>query len=235
MTPSHAHVIVAIDGPAGSGKSSVSKAAARQLGFDYQDTGAAYRALAWSMLERGVDTAQPASVIAALADFDFRLGIDPDGYEVKIGAVDITQAIREPRVTAVVSDIARVPEVRAYLVALFRRVIRSSHKAGIITEGRDITTVVAPDAQVRILLTATEEARMGRRSSEVSGQSAEVTSQQLGLRDRKDSAVVDFMNAAEGVTTLDSTHLDFDQTVAAVVHLVRSTAGEPVGAPDQIS
>ena len=113
--------------------------------------------------------------------------------------------------------------------------IRSSDKAGIITEGRDITTVVAPDAQVRILLTATEEARMSRRSSEVSGQSAEVTSQQLGLRDRKDSAVVDFMNAAEGVTTLDSTHLGFDQTVAAVVDLVRSTVAEPVEAPDQTS
>lgn len=216
-------IVVAIDGPAGSGKSSVSKASARALGFDYQDTGAAYRALAWSLLERGVDTTHAASVIAALDDFDYQLGIDPDGYSVKVGSTDITAAIREPRVTSVVSDIARVPEVRAYLVQLFRRVISSSEKPGIVTEGRDITTVVAPDAEVRILLTATEEARMGRRSAEVSGQSAEVTAQQLAARDRKDSRVVDFMNAAEGVTTLDSTHLDFDQTVAAVVQLVRRT------------
>lgn len=219
-----ARVVVAIDGPAGSGKSSVSMAAARVLGFDYQDTGAAYRALAWSMLERGVDTGQPASVIAALDDFDYRLGVDPDAYLVQVGSTDITTAIREPRVTAVVSDIARVPEARAHLVQLFRRVIASSDRPGIITEGRDITTVVSPDADVRILLTATEEARMSRRSAEVSGQSAEVTAQQLILRDRKDSRVVDFMNAAEGVTTLDSTHLDFDQTVAAVVDLVRTSS-----------
>ncbi len=234
-SPTVIPIVVAIDGPAGSGKSSVSRAAARALGFDYQDTGAAYRALAWSMLERGVDTTRPASVIAALDDFDYHLGIDPDGYIVRVGTSDVTEAIREPRVTSVVSHIARVPEVRAYLVDLFRWVIRSSDKPGIVTEGRDITTVVAPDAQVRILLTATEEARMGRRSAEVSGQPAAVTAQQLAARDRQDSRVVDFMNAVEGVTTLDSTHLDFDQTVAAVVDLVRSTVAEPVEAPEEMT
>lgn len=218
-------IVVAVDGPAGSGKSSVSRASARRLGFDYQDTGAAYRALAWNALEHGVDTENELSVIASLGEFAYSIGTDPDDYFVRVGSADVTDAIREPRVTAVVSHVASIPEVRAFLVDLFRTVIAASTRPGIITEGRDITTVVAPDADVRILLTATEEARMARRSAEITGQSAEVTARQLSARDAKDSRVVDFMNAAEGVTTVDSTHLDFEQTVQAVVDLVRTTAG----------
>lgn len=220
--------VVAVDGPAGSGKSSVSRATARALGFDYQDTGAGYRALAWNALDHGIDTTDAAAVVASLDAFEYRLGTDPEHYFVRVGATDVTEAIREPRVTGVVSDIARIPEVRAFLVALFRQVIASSIRSGIVTEGRDITTVVAPEADVRILLTATEEARMKRRSAEITGQSAEVTAQQLRSRDRRDMRVVDFMNAADGVTTVDSTHLDFDQTVSAVVELVRrAESGAP--------
>jgi cytidylate kinase len=215
--------VVAIDGPAGSGKSSVSRAAARALGFSYQDTGAAYRALAWTALDRGVDTEQPDELVALLADFPYSIGIHPDDYFVRVGSADVTEAIREPRVTAVVSAVARVPEVRGFLVDLFRSVIRSSSTPGIIVEGRDITTVVAPDATVRILLTATEEARMARRSAELSTESAAKTAQQLSSRDAQDSKVVDFMNAADGVVTIDSTELDFDQTVQAVVDLVRTS------------
>jgi CMP/dCMP kinase len=213
-------IVVAIDGPAGSGKSSVSKAAAKALGFDYQDTGAAYRALSWSLLERQVETADAAAVIDALDGFDYAIGTDPDDYFVRVGDTDVTTAIREPRVTEVVSNVARVPEVRSYLVDLFRSVIAASDRAGIIVEGRDITTVVAPDARVRILLTATEEARMARRSAELSTESAAKTAQQLSSRDAQDSKVVDFMNAADGVDTVDSTELDFEQTVQAVVDLV---------------
>jgi cytidylate kinase len=216
--------VVAIDGPAGSGKSSVSRAAARALGFDYQDSGAAYRALAWNALEYGVDTDDPAAVIASLPAFAYDIGTDPDDYFVRVGEIDVTDAIREPRITAVVSAIARVPVVRAYLVDLFREVIEASEKPGIITEGRDITTVVAPDAEVRILLTATEEARMARRSAELPTESAAAVAEKLSSRDAQDSRVVDFMNAAEGVTTLDSTDLDFDQTVQAVVALVKTRA-----------
>ena len=215
--------VVAIDGPAGSGKSSVSRAAARALGFSYQDTGAAYRALAWTALDRGIDTEDPAALVAVLDDFPYSIGIHPDDYFVRVGSEDVTDAIREPRVTAVVSAVARVPEVRGYLVELFRSIIRSSTTPGIIVEGRDITTVVAPDATVRILLTATEEARMARRSAELSTESAAKTAQQLSSRDAQDSKVVDFMNAADGVVTIDSTELDFDQTVHAVVELVRTS------------
>ncbi|MCU1515067.1 MAG: cytidylate kinase [Microbacteriaceae bacterium] len=216
-------VVVAIDGPAGSGKSSVSRAAARALGFDYQDSGAAYRALALSALERGVSTEDAAAVIASLDGFDYQIGTDPDDYFVRVDGTDVTDAIREPRVTAVVSHIARVPEVRSYLVDLFRGIIEASSRPGIITEGRDITTVVSPTAPVRILLTASEEARMARRSAELPGQAAGDVGRQLSSRDAQDSRVVDFMNAADGVNTIDSTHLDFDQTVAAVVELVQAT------------
>ncbi len=216
-------IVVAIDGPAGSGKSSVSRAAARELGFDYQDTGAAYRALAWRCLDEGIDTHGPVEVVESLPSFEYSIGIDPDDYFVRVSGEDVTSDIREPRVSAIVSSVARIPEVRAYLVDLFRRVIADSAKPGIIVEGRDITTVVAPDAAVRILLTASPEARMSRRSAELAGVSAESTARDLSSRDAQDSTVVDFMNAAEGVTTIDSTGLDFDQTVAAVVQLVRTS------------
>jgi cytidylate kinase len=222
-TPSiHTAVVVAIDGPAGSGKSSVSKAAARRLGFAYLDTGAAYRALAWLVLQQNVDTESADAVTAALADFDYAIGTDPDDYFVTVGEHDVTDAIREPRVSAVVSAVARVPEVRSHLTELFRSVARSTHKPGIIVEGRDITTVVAPAADARILLTASEEARMGRRSLEISTQSADTVAQQLRSRDRADSQVVEFMSAADGVTTVDSTQLDFEQTVDAVVDVINT-------------
>jgi len=217
-------IAVAIDGPAGSGKSSVSRAAARTLGYDYQDTGAAYRALAWLALERGIDTEDGDAVIRLLPEFDYHLGIDPDDYYVRVGDTDVVQAIREPRVSAVVSQVARVPEVREYLVQLFRDTIASEGRPGIITEGRDITTVVAPDAPVRILLTASEEARMARRAAEIVGQSAGDVGREMASRDSQDSRVIDFMNAANGVTTIDSTNLNFDETIQAVVNLIK-TAG----------
>lgn len=223
-------VVVAVDGPAGSGKSSVSRAAARALGYDYQDSGAAYRAVAWNALEHGVDTEDPEAVLASLAEFDYHIGIDPDHYFVRVGDTDVTEAIRQPRVTAVVSHVARIPAVRERLVRLFRDVIDSSDKPGVITEGRDITTVVAPDARVRVLLTASEESRMARRAAQLDtspdsarpGAHVEAVGQKLRARDAQDLKVVDFMNAADGVVTLDSTELDFDHTVAALVALIRA-------------
>jgi cytidylate kinase len=213
--------VVAVDGPAGSGKSSVSKETARRLGWGFLDTGAAYRALAWHAAASRVDADDAASVVASLDSFDYRIGTDPYGYAVHVGGVDVTDAIREPTVTAIVSAVARVPEVRAHLIELFRAIIAAEKRQGIVVEGRDITTVVAPDAPVRILLTASEEARMARRSKELVGHSAEATGAQLQARDRADSKVVDFMNAADGVTTVDSTDLDFDQTVQAVIDVIR--------------
>ncbi len=217
-----AKFVIAVDGPAGSGKSSVSRAAARALGFGYQDTGAAYRALAWHALQQGVDLDDADAVLASWDTFDYAIGTDPDAYFVRVGDTDVTDAIRTPDVTAAVAHIAKLPDVRHRLVQLFRNVMRRTDAQGIITEGRDITTVVAPDADVRILLTADEQVRMARRSAEVTTQSAAETSAALARRDAADAKVVDFMNAADGVTTLDSTDLDFDQTVQAVVDLARA-------------
>lgn len=213
--------VVAVDGPAGSGKSSVSKATARRLGWAYLDTGAAYRALSWYVVQRDLDATDAEAVIDSLPDFDYRIGTDPDGYHVFVGDHDVTDAIREPEVTAVVSAIARVPEVRSFLTALFRDIIRRTDRPGIVVEGRDITTVVCPDAPVRILLTADESVRIARRSAELTGHSAAHVGEALLRRDAADSRVVDFMNAADGVTTVDSTSLDFDQTVDAVIQVVQ--------------
>jgi cytidylate kinase len=215
--------VVAIDGPAGSGKSSVSKEVARRLGWGFLDTGAAYRALAWHAAASGVDTEDAASVVSCLDSFDYAIGTDPAGYAVRVGSVDVTEAIREPGISAIVSAVARIPEVRTHLIEVFRAIMAAEERAGIVVEGRDITTVVAPDAPVRILLTASEEARVARRSAELVGHSVSATGEQLRRRDLADSKVVDFMNAAEGVTTVDSTELDFDQTVEAVIAVIRDS------------
>ena len=214
-------IVVAVDGPAGSGKSSVSKATARALGWAYLDTGAAYRALSWFVVQRRLDLTDSAAVIDALPDFDYRIGTDPDTYHVFVGDHDVTEAIRQPDVTAAVSAIARVQEVRDFLTGLFRSIVARTEKRGIVVEGRDITTVVCPDAQVRILLTADEEVRIARRSAELADHSASHVGEALRRRDAADSRVVDFMNAADGVTTVDSTDLDFDQTVDAVIAVVQ--------------
>lgn len=217
MTP----VVVAVDGPAGSGKSSVSRAAAARLGFDFLDTGAAYRALTWLALERGVEVADDAAVVALIDQLDYATIPTPFGTEVWVGATDVSTAIREPRVTAVVSDLARIPAVRVRLNDMFRDLIARS-PVGVVVEGRDITTVVTPDADVRILLTADEEVRVARRTAELSAGAA-ATAGQLRERDRRDAQVVDFLTAAPGVTTVDSTDLDFEQTVQAVVDLVEAS------------
>lgn len=220
-TDAGAPVVVAVDGPAGSGKSSVSKATARRLGWAYLDTGAAYRALSWYVVQRRLDATDSEAVIDSLPDFDYRIGTDPDTYHVYVGDHDVTDAIREPEVTAVVSAIARVPEVRSFLTGLFRSIVARTRKPGIVVEGRDITTVVCPDAPVRILLTADEDVRIARRSAELADHSASHVGEALRRRDAADSRVVDFMNAADGVTTVDSTDLDFDQTVDAVIAVVQ--------------
>lgn len=216
--------VVAVDGPAGSGKSSVSRAAAAALGFAFLDTGAAYRALAWSILEQGGDPEDPTTVERALDDFDFASADDPAERWVRVGSIDVTEAIRTPRVTAAVSGVARVPAVRARLNDGFRARLAAA-QPGTVAEGRDITTVVAPDAQVRVLLTASPEVRAGRRTGELPGADHSEIAKAIAERDAKDSQVVDFLEAAEGVTTLDSTDLDFPGTVAALVALVRQTAG----------
>jgi cytidylate kinase len=217
--------VVAVDGPAGSGKSSVSKAAARELGFAYLDTGAAYRAVTWHVLNSGVDLENEASIVSALDSFAYRCGTNPDAVTFSVDGVDVTDAIRENNVTGAVSTVARVPAVRSHVNSVFHSIIDSTDRPGIIVEGRDITTVVAPDAPVRILLTASEEARASRRAAELPAAAevaAESTAAALTARDKADAKVSEFMVAADGVSTVDSTDLTYEETIAAVVGLIRA-------------
>ena len=221
-------VVVAVDGPAGSGKSSVSRAAAALLGYDLLDTGAAYRALAWGALQADIDLpavdagdgAAAQALSAFLPGFVYRSATAPQERWVRVGDADVTDAIRSSRITAAVSTVAKVPAVRAHLTARFRDRI-SAARTGIVVEGRDITTVVAPDADVRVLLTAAPEVRATRRASELPDEDQGAVARSIAERDAKDARVVDFLTAADGVTTLDSTDLDFDGAVAALVALVR--------------
>ncbi len=207
--------IVAIDGPAGSGKSSVSKQVARELGYGYLDTGAAYRALAWAVSE-GILPAEPTN----LEIFDYSISMDPDNFWVKVGETDVTKAIREPKIAENVSSVAKVPEVRAFMQQLTRNLAASSGYPGVVIEGRDITTVVAPDAENRILLTASEEVRLKRRSAELTPAQAAEVSKQVSDRDKSDAKVVDFMTPAPGVVLIDTSELNFEQSVAAVLSVV---------------
>jgi cytidylate kinase len=214
-------VVVAVDGPAGSGKSSVSRAAAARLGYAYLDTGAAYRAIAWHGLDTGVDFSDPVRVEGLLDSAEIDIATNPAERWVRVGPVDVTEAIRTPQVSAAVAAVAKTLPLRARLNAWFRELIAAAGP-GIVVEGRDITTVVAPDADVRVLLTAAAEVRAARRAGELGTAATGVASvaEAIAKRDASDSTVVDFMEPAEGVELLDSTGLDFDATVDAVVALV---------------
>lgn len=211
--------IVAIDGPAGSGKSSVSKEAARRLGFGYLDTGAAYRALAWAVAEGYVTL--PNLDAEEFEGFDYEISLNPDDYWVKSFGVYITEEIRLPRIAENVSAVAQIPAVRRYMKELTRSLVAESSLPGVVVEGRDITTVVAPDAPVRLLLTASEEVRLERRAKELSPEDLATLRKQVLERDKSDSKVVDFMKPAEGVDLVDTTNLDFEQSVQAVLSIIR--------------
>jgi cytidylate kinase len=227
-----APLTIAIDGPSGSGKSSVSKAVARRLGVGYLDTGAMYRALTWWCLERGVDLTDVDAVARAARDLPLEIGTDPDAPTVVVDGTDVGDAIRTTQVSTAVSAVATNLEVRAVLQQLQRDLMAriAERTGGVVAEGRDITTVVAPEARVRVLLTASEEARLRRRSAELHGttddSAVEATRDQVVRRDRDDSTVSTFTEAAEGVVLLDTSELDLDQSVEAVLDVVAAETAE---------
>ncbi|MFN8076406.1 MAG: (d)CMP kinase [Kineosporiaceae bacterium] len=225
-------LLVAVDGPSGSGKSSVSREVARRLGVAYLDTGAMYRAVTWSALEAGLDLADTAAVAAHARALDLRMTTDPQAPGVAVGGVDVAAAIRETRISSVVSAVAVNLEVRAELHRRQRELIGAAlagPRGGMVAEGRDLTTVVAPHADVRLLLTASEQARVARRARELHGhagaEALAATVDQVVRRDAVDSTVARFLTAEDGVTHLDSSDLDFEQTVAAVLDLVARASG----------
>ena len=212
--------MVAIDGPSGSGKSSTARGVADRLGLAYLDTGAMYRAATWLAVHEGVDLTAAEAVSRLVAAADFDLSLDPQAPTVAIDGHDVTDEIRLPEVSAAVSAVATNLGVRATLVDRQRRLIADA-AAGVVAEGRDITTVVAPEADVRVLLVADPAARIARRHAELGEEidAADVHDQVI-RRDRDDSNVASFHSAAPGVTVVDSTYLDLDQVVDAICALV---------------
>ena len=218
---------VAIDGPSGSGKSTVARALARELGIGYLDTGAMYRALTWYCLDAGLPLDDRAAVAGAADSFPLSITTSPDDFRVTVGNTDVTEQIRESRISKEVSKAATNLDVRESLVRQQREIINAARQCGngMVTEGRDITTVVAPDADVRLLLTASAEARMKRRAAQLLGEGVDeaaiesMRSEVVG-RDAKDSTVVNFQEATEGQILVDSSALDAQQTLQLVLDYV---------------
>jgi CMP/dCMP kinase len=217
---------VAIDGPSGSGKSTVARRVATALDLAYLDTGAMYRALTLWALDRGVDLADTERVAALAEVMPLDLVTDPRSPRVLLDGVDVSADIRETRISEAVSAVATNLKVRAELARRQRRIIEEGN---VVAEGRDITTVVAPDAPVRILLTAAEDARVSRRARDVLGrddaQAIAATHDQVLRRDADDATVAQFHEAAHGVDVIDSSHLSVDDTVDAVLALVAERTG----------
>jgi cytidylate kinase len=205
-----AGLIVAVDGPSGAGKSSASRGAASALGLRYLDTGSMYRALTWWLLDRGADTTDPAVVARLAAEPVIEVGTDPAAPWTRVDGTDVSEAIRTREVTGAVSAVAAVPQVRARLIAMQRQIIASA--GGIVAEGRDIGTVVAPDAQVKVFLTADGAARASRRAAEASWS----TRADQERRDRMDAAQ---SGKAADAVEVDSTGLDLDGVVGVIVGL----------------
>ncbi|MBT3151780.1 (d)CMP kinase [Streptomyces sp. CHD11] len=213
-------VIVAIDGPSGTGKSSTSKAVAAQLGLHYLDTGAQYRAITWWMVNNGIDIDDPSAIAAVAGKPEIVSGTDPKGPTITVDGVDVAGPIREQDVTSKVSAVSAVPEVRARITEL-QRTIASAAVAGIVVEGRDIGTTVLPDADLKIFLTASAEARAARRSGELEGADLHTTREALIKRDAADAGRKTSPLAKAGdAVEVDTTELTLQQVIECVVTLV---------------
>lgn len=213
-------VIVAIDGPSGTGKSSTSKTVAVQLGLSYLDTGAQYRAMTWWMVTNGIDTDDPAAIAAAAGKPEIVSGTDPLAPAISVDGTDVSGPIRTQEVTSKVSAVSAVPEVRTLITELQRAIAAGAEK-GIVVEGRDIGTTVLPDADLKIFLTASPEARATRRSGELKGADVNATREALIKRDAADSGRKTSPLAKAGdAVEVDTTDLTLPQVVECVVTLV---------------
>ena len=215
---------VAIDGPAGAGKSSVAKAAAQELGFVYVDTGALYRTVALYLLDHGVDPADRAAVEAELPKIEVGLKHTPEGQKMYLCGRDVTGEIRTPEVSMATSTCSAIPAVRSFLLQLQRDL---AEKNNVLMDGRDIGTVVLPHAQLKIFLTASPEERARRRvlQLEEAGQKVEYESilKDIQQRDYQDShRAAAPLRPAEDSVLLDTTGDTFEESVAKLEGLVRA-------------
>lgn len=229
MTVSTTRIVVAIDGPAGAGKSTVSKRLAMALGYDLLDTGALYRAVALRSLRHGVDW-DDEKVLAQLAgDLDIRFSFKDGKNHVYLGTDDVTEAIRSPEISSGASQVSVLPGVRTALMGLQRRL--GAH-GGVVAEGRDVGTVVFPGAQAKFFLTASEEIRAQRRFEELAAKGVkadlESTRAEMSERDSRDSdRDVAPLKQADDAVLVDSSGLSIDQVIDEMATVVRTREALP--------
>jgi cytidylate kinase len=221
-------LVIAVDGPAGSGKSSAARGAASALGLRYLDTGAMYRALTWWLLANGIDTGSEEAVTGQMRRPALEVGTDPQAPVILVDGVDVAGPIRTREVSNAVSAVASIPRVREYLIAAQRDIIARAAGAGpgIVAEGRDIGSVVAPDAPVKVFLTASEEIRALRRSAELAADPTATparTRQEQARRDRRDAPQ---MTRAPDAVEINATSLDLDEVIGEIVGLARERQAE---------
>lgn len=231
--------VIAIDGPSGSGKSSTARGVAQRLGLRYVDTGAMYRAMTWWMLRHGVDPGD-AETVAALCDRPvINLDADPGEPGVRVDGTDVSADIRGPEVASAVSLVSAVPEVRRRLVTMQRGLVRAAldSGAGVVVEGRDIGTVVLPDADLKVFLVADAQARAMRRAREdaeragysefVDPDTVTMTEEHLRARDALDTGrAVSPLRASDDAVLIDGTHLSLDEVINAVVAALGARLGD---------
>jgi cytidylate kinase len=221
-------LVIAVDGPSGSGKSSAARGTASALGLRYLDTGAMYRAMTWWMLEHDVDLADPDAIARHVDGLSIEISTDPGKQRVRVDGIDVTEQIRTRAVSNVVSLVAAVPQVRAQLIAQQQAIIaRAAETAGgIVAEGRDIGTVVAPGATVKVFLTASEQVRAERRTAQLGGRpvseqrdppTAAITLAEQAQRDRRDAPQSQM--AADAIP-IDATNLGLDEVIYRILALV---------------
>lgn len=228
-------LVIAIDGPSGSGKSTLARRLAGAHRLAYLDTGSMFRAVTLWCVRRGIELTDEDAVADETRTFPLVMEMDPSSPRVLLGEEDVTDLLHSGEISSVVSHVAVNLQVRALLAERQRDLIAAersggySQGRGIVAEGRDITTVIAPDADVRILLIARPEARLARRAQErhgaTSAAAVEATRDEVVRRDTQDSTVSEFMEAADGVVTLDNSEFVPDQTFAAALQIVEDITG----------
>ena len=218
-------IAVAIDGPAGAGKSTIARAAAAQLGFVYVDTGALYRTIGLAVCRRGIDGTDTAGIVHTLPEIRVDLTYCDGAQHVLLDGEDVSDAIRTPEISVYASQVSVVPEVRAYLLDLQRDMARTQ---SVIMDGRDIGTVILPDARVKIFLTASPEKRAVRRCAELREKGQQVTLDEvladMTRRDAQDEgrAVAPLKQAADAVR-VDTSDLTLDESIEAVLRVIRAS------------
>ena len=216
-------IAVAIDGPAGAGKSTIARAAAAQLGFVYVDTGALYRTIGLAVCLRGIDGTDVPGILATLPEIQVGLTYQDGAQHVLLDGEDVSEAIRTPQISTYASQVSSVPEVRAYLLDLQRDLAR---RQSVIMDGRDIGTVILPDAKVKIFLTASPEKRAARRCAELREKGQDVTVEgilaDMERRDALDaSRAVAPLKQAEDAVLVDTSDLTLEQSIEAVLTVIR--------------